>query len=97
MFKLPRGDEGKLFCILSADGDVPVRATVKLDREEREVALTMPWCQVASYIGRWGWITGEVVDARVAARDLRLAGRVVLAQRSAAAADRGGAEPVLGG
>jgi predicted DNA-binding protein (MmcQ/YjbR family) len=62
VFKLPKGDEGKLFCILSADGDVPVRATVKLDREEREVALTMPWCQVASYIGRWGWVTGEVVD-----------------------------------
>jgi YjbR len=62
VFKLPKGDVGKVFCILSRDGAAPVRATVKLDREEREVALTTPWCAVASYIGRYGWVTGEVVD-----------------------------------
>ena len=58
LFKVPGG---RVFCFASA-GEEPARATVKLVREEREVALQLPWCGVARYVGRYGWVTGRAVD-----------------------------------
>jgi predicted DNA-binding protein (MmcQ/YjbR family) len=42
--------------------DAPVRLTVKLTTEEREIALVLPFVSVARYVGRYGWITAEVTD-----------------------------------
>jgi hypothetical protein len=39
-----------------------LRLTVKLTAEEREVAQLLPYVSKAKYVGRYGWITAEVVD-----------------------------------
>ena len=44
-----------MFAIMS-DGP-PVTVTMKLTREEREVALTLPYVSEARYVGRYGWVT----------------------------------------
>ena len=31
-------------------------------REEREIALTLPYVSEAKYVGRYGWITSQVDD-----------------------------------
>jgi predicted DNA-binding protein (MmcQ/YjbR family) len=42
--------------------DEPVRLTLKLDAEEREIAYLHPWVRTASHVGRYGWITANVTD-----------------------------------
>ncbi len=41
----------------------PVELTVKLTREEREIAELLPYVRRASYVGRYGWVTAQVTDA----------------------------------
>ena len=53
--------DNKMFAAMS-DGDDPVTLTVKLTREEREIALHFPHVRVAAYVGRYGWITTDVSD-----------------------------------
>jgi predicted DNA-binding protein (MmcQ/YjbR family) len=40
----------------------PVEVTVKLTREEREIAELLPYVRKASYVGRYGWVTAQVTD-----------------------------------
>jgi predicted DNA-binding protein (MmcQ/YjbR family) len=42
--------------------DEPVELTVKLTREEREIAELLPYVRKASYVGRYGWVTAQVTD-----------------------------------
>jgi predicted DNA-binding protein (MmcQ/YjbR family) len=53
--------DNRLFALMQ-DGGQAVEVTVKLDREEREIALLHPWVRVASYVGRYGWVTATVED-----------------------------------
>jgi len=39
-----------------------VRLTVKLTKDEREIAHLLPFVTVARYVGRYGWITAMVTD-----------------------------------
>ena len=55
------GSGSRMFAILH-DGP-PVTATLKLTKEEREIALTLPSVSVAKYVGRYGWVTARVEDA----------------------------------
>jgi predicted DNA-binding protein (MmcQ/YjbR family) len=50
----------RMFAIMS-DGP-PVALTVKLTREEREVALELPFVREARYVGRYGWVTARLGD-----------------------------------
>jgi predicted DNA-binding protein (MmcQ/YjbR family) len=54
------GDGSTMFAILS-DGP-PVSVTLKLTREEREIALTLPFVSEAKYVGRYGWVTARIED-----------------------------------
>lgn len=49
-----------MFAILG-DGP-PATVTVKLTREERAVALEMPYVSEARYVGRYGWVTASIED-----------------------------------
>jgi predicted DNA-binding protein (MmcQ/YjbR family) len=49
-----------MFAILG-DGP-PVTVTMKLTREERAVALEMPYVSEARYVGRYGWVTARIED-----------------------------------
>jgi predicted DNA-binding protein (MmcQ/YjbR family) len=40
----------------------PVEVTVKLTREEREIAELLPYVRRASYVGRYGWVTAQITD-----------------------------------
>ena len=52
--------ENRMFGSMSAEP--PVRLTVKLTAEEREIATLLPFVSIARYVGRYGWITAEVTD-----------------------------------
>ena len=39
-----------------------VEVTVKLTREEREIAQLLPYVSRARYVGRYGWISAQVTD-----------------------------------
>ena len=39
-----------------------VEVTVKLTREEREIAHLLPYVGRARYVGRYGWISAQVTD-----------------------------------
>lgn len=54
------GGGSSMFAILS-DGP-PVAVTLKLTREERQVALEMPFVSEARYVGRYGWVTVRIED-----------------------------------
>jgi predicted DNA-binding protein (MmcQ/YjbR family) len=54
--------DNKMFASMS-DGEGVVSLTVKLTPEEREIALHMPYVEVARYVGRYGWVTAHVSDA----------------------------------
>jgi predicted DNA-binding protein (MmcQ/YjbR family) len=54
--------DNRMFAAMSNDGDTPLRLTVKLTPEERALALQLPYVAVASYVGRYGWVTAEVTD-----------------------------------
>jgi predicted DNA-binding protein (MmcQ/YjbR family) len=43
-------------------GDEAVSLTVKLTAEEREIAYLLPFVSHARWVGRYGWITAQVVD-----------------------------------
>jgi predicted DNA-binding protein (MmcQ/YjbR family) len=58
VFKVP---PNKVFGWLGIDAK-EVRLTVKVTPEERDVALLLPFVSVASYVGRYGWITARVTD-----------------------------------
>ena len=51
-----------MFAIMG-DGP-PVTVTLKLTREEREVALQLPFVSEAKYVGRYGWVTARIEDER---------------------------------
>jgi predicted DNA-binding protein (MmcQ/YjbR family) len=53
--------DNKMFAGMGAR-DGAIHLTVKLTPEEREIALQLPYVRVASYVGRYGWITAEIRD-----------------------------------
>jgi predicted DNA-binding protein (MmcQ/YjbR family) len=53
--------DNKMFAAMS-DGEDPVSLTVKLTPDEREIALHFAYVRVASYVGRYGWVTATVTD-----------------------------------
>ena len=53
--------DNKLFALLS-EVEGALELTVKLTREEREIALELPEVRSASYLGRYGWVTARVTD-----------------------------------
>ena len=53
--------DNRLFALLQHDEE-KVEVTMKLGAEEREIALLHPWVRVASYVGRYGWVTATVED-----------------------------------
>ena len=53
--------DNRLFALLQ-DASAPVEVTLKLGPEERGIALLHPWVRVASYVGRYGWVTARVDD-----------------------------------
>jgi predicted DNA-binding protein (MmcQ/YjbR family) len=54
------GGGSSMFAILS-DGP-PASVTLKLTREERQVALELPFVSEARYVGRYGWVTARLED-----------------------------------
>ena len=50
----------KMFAMMG--NDEPLRVTLKLSAEERQVALELPFVEIAAYVGRYGWITATVTD-----------------------------------
>lgn len=52
--------ENRMFASIS--NDAPIKLTVKLTAEEREIAMLLPFVSVARYVGRYGWITAEITD-----------------------------------
>jgi predicted DNA-binding protein (MmcQ/YjbR family) len=52
--------DNRMFAVLG-DGP-PASVTLKLTREEREVALELPFVREARYVGRYGWVTASIVD-----------------------------------
>jgi predicted DNA-binding protein (MmcQ/YjbR family) len=51
----------KMFATMG--NDEPLRVTVKLTAEERQVALEFPFVEVAAYVGRYGWVTVTIAEA----------------------------------
>ena len=58
VFKVP---PNRMFAGMS-ERDGAVIVTVKLTPEEREIALLLPFVEVARYVGRYGWVTATVTD-----------------------------------
>ena len=58
MFKVP---DNRLFALMSEAED-GLHVTVKMADEERPLALSLPFVRLASYVGRYGWITARVTD-----------------------------------
>jgi predicted DNA-binding protein (MmcQ/YjbR family) len=54
--------DNRMFASMS-EADGAVRLTVKLTREEREIAMLLPYVERAKYVGRYGWVTALVRDA----------------------------------
>jgi predicted DNA-binding protein (MmcQ/YjbR family) len=52
--------DNRMFASMSSER--PVRLTVKLTAEEREIAMLLPFVSIARYVGRYGWVTAEVTD-----------------------------------
>ncbi len=67
-----------MFAILG-DGP-PVTVTLKLTREEREVALELPFVTEARYVGRYGWVTASIEDEPALDAALRVDPRELLAE-----------------
>ena len=42
--------------------ETEVEVTVKLTREEREIAHLLPYVSIARYVGRYGWVSARVTD-----------------------------------
>lgn len=58
VFKVP---ENKVFGWAWED-ESAVHVTLKLTRDEREIAQLLPFVRTAKYVGRYGWITAAVTD-----------------------------------
>lgn len=54
--------DNRMFAAMSVLDDT-VQLTVKLTREEREIAELLPCVRKARYVGRYGWVTADVTDA----------------------------------
>jgi len=52
--------ENRMFGAMS--NEAPIKLTVKLTAEEREIAMLLPFVSIARYVGRYGWITAEITD-----------------------------------
>lgn len=52
--------DNRMFAAIS--NEPPVRLTVKLTAEEREIAMLLPFVGIARYVGRYGWITAQITD-----------------------------------
>jgi predicted DNA-binding protein (MmcQ/YjbR family) len=61
--------DNKLFAWLTEDEGV-AEVTLKLTREEREIAELLPWVRTASHVGRYGWVTATVTDEETLAAAL---------------------------
>lgn len=61
--------DNKLFAWLTVDGR-GTELTLKLTREEREIAELLPWVRTASHIGRYGWVTATIDDEETLAAGL---------------------------
>ena len=61
--------DNKLFAWLT-EGDGCTEVTVKLTREEREIAELLPWVRTASHVGRYGWVTATITDEETLAAGL---------------------------
>jgi predicted DNA-binding protein (MmcQ/YjbR family) len=53
--------DNRMFASMSV-GEGAVHVTVKLTREEREIARLLPYVRRARYVGRYGWVTADVTD-----------------------------------
>ena len=53
--------DNRMFAAMSNEED-PLRLTVKLTAEERQITQLLPYVQKAAYVGRYGWVTVEVSD-----------------------------------
>jgi len=42
--------------------ETEIEVTVKLTREEREIAHLLPYVSIARYVGRYGWISARITD-----------------------------------
>lgn len=62
--------DNKLFAMLTREGPGEVEVTLKLTREEREIAELLPWVRPASHVGRYGWVTVTVRDEETLAAAL---------------------------
>lgn len=51
--------KGKLFCIGSKDHNV---FTVKSTIEKQQALIQHPHIRVAAYVGRYGWVTMDILD-----------------------------------
>jgi predicted DNA-binding protein (MmcQ/YjbR family) len=51
----------KVFAWMWEEGDA-LHVTVKLTKEEREIAYLLPYVRQATHVGRYGWITAAVTD-----------------------------------
>jgi predicted DNA-binding protein (MmcQ/YjbR family) len=51
--------KGKLFCIGSKDHNV---FTVKSTTDKQQALIQHPRISVAAYVGRYGWVTVDIVD-----------------------------------
>jgi predicted DNA-binding protein (MmcQ/YjbR family) len=58
VFKLPGNRMFAWMIVREAE----VEVTVKLTREEREIAQLLPFVSIARYVGRYGWISARVTD-----------------------------------
>src|SRR5262245_23015125 len=54
--------KGKIFLFCGEPSDGRVRATVKLEAEEGEEALSLPFVRMAPYVGRFGWVQATASD-----------------------------------
>jgi len=52
--------DNRMFAGMS--NEAPIKLTVKLTAEEREIAMLLPFVSIARYVGRYGWITAEITD-----------------------------------
>ena len=77
----------KLFAWMT-EHDERVDVTVKLTAEEREIVELLPWVRRASHVGRYGWVTVEVIERRDARGGARMDARELLAQGAGGRARR---------
>lgn len=62
--------ENKLFAWLTEGEEGATEVTLKLTREEREIAELLAWVRPASHVGRYGWVTATVTDEETLAAAL---------------------------